>query len=686
MAVLLFVHVLPIWTVSYLPTQDGPAHIYNGKIFFESFDRTNYQVRLHYDFGYQLFPNILTHLMLGGLQQVLPPLIAEKIVVSLIIALVPLSLLYLLNAIEPGRGVMCLIGFTFAYHNLFHIGFYNFSLSVSLCLFTIGWWWRYKDKLTLPRLGVFYALSLLTYLSHFVGFMAVVMTIGIASAWIILLRTLKAIGRFRRGEVKADFKRIVRWGFGVLAVMLPLLAAGWDYNFRNYSSDREQYQTMAQLKEVFESTLTLMSYSEWHLKLTPFVLWATAGAAALTALHRLFRLQVLKERDALLLVCGALAYLYFVLPYGRNDGGWVNDRLYIIGFLLLWAWFGRFHRWLNPVVAVVLIAISLAHTGRLAIDYRGMQPALREIAAAVDKIDPHSTVAWDLKADIRPPGYEDGVKLVTPWLHALSYYGMAKDVVLFSNYEAGFPYFLTRWGEARRRDPDYIVALGAADAQERARKFLPRYDIIHESPKLVLLRAKKSPLDLPAWTTLSDGRRALRLRMRGGDSPGICAVPRDRQFASGSFGWVREAPRQEFPSQREKGGEFPFLIGDTRDRAFRIDLPNGRYEVTCHFVPNRAGSYQTHVIANDRRVGNATVADPAPELPPGMSPESSPAPPEVWPETLRYAIDITDGHLTQVFYTTRKGSPDRRRVRAWAISGIEVVEVQPPASTQPSGD
>lgn len=717
---LLVLHLLPIWIVTYLPMQDGPAHIYNSKIFFESFDRSNYQIRQVYDFGYQLYPNMLTHLMLGALQQIMPGIIAEKIVVSLIVALLPLSMLYLLNSIERGRGVMCLLGFTFAYHNLFHIGFYNFSMSVPLCLFALGWWWRYKDDFTLPRLTGFYALSLLTYVSHFAGFMALVLTLSIVGGWSVLLRSLKALVRVRRGEWRADVRAIAIWSLGFVGLMIPLWAAGWDYNYRFYRPEGDGYHSMRELKEVFFETLTLTSYSDWttwgvrwkNAHGAPLftwpeaLLWFMVGVAALTVLYRIwplrsirplrFRLRLLEERDGILLACGALVYLYFTLPWSRNKGGWVNDRLYIIAFVLAWAWFGRFHKFVNVAVAVGLIFFSVLHTTSITTDYWKLQPYLHEAVAAVDKIEPHSTVNWEVDDSFRPKEYPKGIQLVTPWLHVMSHYGRAKDVALFSNYEAGNPYFLTGWGEAQKREPDYIVTFGVPPDQGRVRQYLGGYEIIYQSANLepktyvnVLKRKTVAP-DLKSWTTLPDGRQALRLRMRdrgpGGD--GVQRVPRERLFSSGGFGWVTSVPRQEWVSaRRENRPTFPDLVGDRRDRAFRVDLPNGKYNVTCHFASlddrpgdERRGAYQTGVIANDRRVGRVEVL-------PGSD-----------PQTIKYTVEVTNGRLVQVFYTTWKGAPDPepadpahsnkrpqpRKLIFWGLSGIEIEQASPPPTTQKS--
>jgi hypothetical protein len=235
-----------------------------------------------------------------------------------------------------------------------------------------------------------------------------------------------------------------------------------------------------------------------------------------------------------------------------------------------------------------------------------------------------------------------------------------KDVTLFSNYEADQLYFPTRWGQAPREDPDYVVAFGTANAPQRVMQFLDRYEIVHATTNLALLRRRPVPPDMKPWTVLPDGRRALRLGFAADNVPqpaSVRPVARERFFSSGSFGWVRVAPRRDWRSERSgrEKLDFPRLVGDERDRTFRIDLPDGRYDVTLHFATNPAGAYETCVIANDTRIGRATVPDRGE------------------PQTLRYTVDVTNGQLTQTFYTTWPGSTDPRRLRYWAVSGIEIV-------------
>ena len=56
------------------------------------------------------------------------------------------------------------------------MGFYNFVLSMSLFFFTMGYWWRVKDKLRLANIVIIYILLLATYLTHYHSYALLVMS------------------------------------------------------------------------------------------------------------------------------------------------------------------------------------------------------------------------------------------------------------------------------------------------------------------------------------------------------------------------------------------------------------------------------------------------------------------------------------------------------------------------------
>ena len=98
-AILLLLHLLPIWGFKYFPTQDRLSHRYNAHILKSYPNPDNHLRRQVYDLRLTLFPNWSSHLILLALMYLFPPLICEKILLTICITLTPLSLFYFLHSV-----------------------------------------------------------------------------------------------------------------------------------------------------------------------------------------------------------------------------------------------------------------------------------------------------------------------------------------------------------------------------------------------------------------------------------------------------------------------------------------------------------------------------------------------------------------------------------------------------------
>ena len=158
---LIVAYLLPIWLFPYFPTQDGVSHVYNSQILTE-YNNPDYQFRDYYEINWYPFPNWLSHFSLAVLMFVFPPLIAEKIFLSLYVILFPLAIYYFLNAVQRGRYALVILSFTFVYNYLFLMGFYNFAVSVPLFFLALGYWWKHKDAMNRNRIILLNLLIVIT--------------------------------------------------------------------------------------------------------------------------------------------------------------------------------------------------------------------------------------------------------------------------------------------------------------------------------------------------------------------------------------------------------------------------------------------------------------------------------------------------------------------------------------------
>src|SRR5262249_19075533 len=125
-------HLVPIWRVHYIPTVDGPSHVYNAVVLRELARGTPEFARA-FAVNPRPNPNWLGHALMVPFAA--KPLVAEKLLLSLIV------LLFLWGCWRLG-GVYAFLAMPLTFHLLLQMGFYNYSLGVALLLHAIASWWR----------------------------------------------------------------------------------------------------------------------------------------------------------------------------------------------------------------------------------------------------------------------------------------------------------------------------------------------------------------------------------------------------------------------------------------------------------------------------------------------------------------------------------------------------------------
>jgi hypothetical protein len=91
------IHIAPIWAFKYFPSQDGPSHIENSYALAHYFDKGAVYSR-YYDLNLRPVPNWFSHAAMAGLMKIVPPLTAEKILLTGYVILFVLAMVYFLKA------------------------------------------------------------------------------------------------------------------------------------------------------------------------------------------------------------------------------------------------------------------------------------------------------------------------------------------------------------------------------------------------------------------------------------------------------------------------------------------------------------------------------------------------------------------------------------------------------------
>ena len=447
-SLLIILHISPLWVFKYFPTQDGPAHVYNSYVLSVFHDEDSTRLREYYKLNLTLFPNWSSHTFMSLLMKNFPPLIAEKILLSVIISLFPLSLFYFLGAVHKGKNLYGFVGFLFSDHYLLHMGFYSFALSVPLFFFALGYFIKHKEDMSLNKIAILNLLCILIYFSHILSYLLLMLSL-----------TLLSITSFYRRP-----KRVM----ALLLCMLPLYFIMANYLLSNVVADNGhldlRWERFSDWKawDYFLSTKSLMSFTDAHLIPTRIMAIMLGLLFAVTLYKRIRQRRIMSQDNQFLLIFGVFTVLYFIMPGGMASGGWINDRVNLFIFPMLLAFLSEdYHKYIKRGIVVVMIILSITRLSISCRYYYPLDKSMKEYTSGIELIEKNKVVlgiASNASPNVKdsPPFTHD--EFVEPFAHAINYYCVNNGCISLSNYECKFNYFPFDWNTQHSGVIDYIVA------------------------------------------------------------------------------------------------------------------------------------------------------------------------------------------------------------------------------------
>jgi hypothetical protein len=456
---LVAVHLIPIWACRYLPTQDGPAHLNNAQI-LKDYGSPRPGYAEFFELRVEPLPNLTSHLLLALLLTVIPPLVAEKVLVSVYVIGFAGSFRYFLGAFGPRCRPLSWAGLLFVFNRCFWMGFYNYCLSLVLLWVILGYCLRQRPTASWRPLGVLMLLFTALHFTHLMGFLiALAGAVGSAllgpkPRWrmlaIVGLAGLPGLGLTMHYLEQTHFLREPSTGQLVQYPRARLRGEWLDKRVVDEVTglDRELFEHHAGRELSF--TLFVVLY----FQLVAGLAWATHTPAAHpppdAQAGRLFPL-----------VFGSLLFaLYVLVPdqLGLDHGGFLKCRL---AFLppLIWlaclrepAPFGA--RLLVRSVTVVLLGVNLALVTRTV--YAGNQE-LEPYVAGIEAVGSGRRLFVAQAVSASP-------QLVQPLLHASHYYCVGRGNLNLDNYEASRPHFPVKYRPGVSRGRGHWAGYANLDA------------------------------------------------------------------------------------------------------------------------------------------------------------------------------------------------------------------------------
>ncbi len=420
---LLVLHLALLWAFPFIPTQDGPGHQAVAFI-LRQYDRPEAGLlRQYYLPNGEALPNWFIFFLMSRVLSFVSVPMAEKILLTAYVLLLPLSVRYALKAIDRRAAFLSVLSFPFLYNFLFQMGFFNFCFSLATFFFALGFWWRNQERMTPLRIAILALLVLWVYFCHPVTLVMTVVALLALAGW----RMLKTgSGRSLLGPFLA---------------CLPALALMVSFVGRRTGATVSMLPLWAKIKHL-AGLYSLASISRWTILLS-VALALLFFIVALVCL-RARRWRPAQTGDGLLWVALIFALIFFAAPSELAGGGFINHRLNLFPFLALILWFGTFDHpaWRRRAIQIAAAGIALAFLAVFASMYARVNSDLTEIVAAGDHVEPDHTLLFLSFAHRgeRPDG-QPLVFRTEPYVHASGYIAARKRLVDLSLYEASENYF-----------------------------------------------------------------------------------------------------------------------------------------------------------------------------------------------------------------------------------------------------
>ena len=440
-ALFVLLYLLPLWAVERVPTNDGPSHLYNAWLLRElAWGDPHPALDAAFDVRAEPIPNWLGHAALALLMTVVPPVAAEKLLLSACIVLFLVSLRYLAGSVEPAARWYAWLGFPLAYNFLFQAGFTNYCLGLSLALLAVAVWWRRRERPGWRTALLLNGLLLLGYFAHIVTTFLALAAIGVL--WLLTLRRAHWRRHLRHLAILAPQALLPLW-FVATRGAAPVAGGRSGQELWSYLCRLEVLWTFSGRQLFLGSALAAV----WLVLglatlLRENVDWGSPGAGAGGR-----RLRV-RRADAFLLLALLAVVLYAAAPPGLAGGGLVKERLSLVPYLFLVPWFSpRLGRWVEPVavacLAVLAAAVLIAQLRWHARAAGEVRAFLRPLAAVPEQA---RFVPLNFR-HYRPPAR------VSPLYHAHDYAAIERQLLDWSNYEAASNLFPIRFAPGLPR-PD----------------------------------------------------------------------------------------------------------------------------------------------------------------------------------------------------------------------------------------
>jgi len=233
--------MLHIWRTLYIPSLDGPQHLYNANVIVQLLTG-NDQFREFFRINPVIVGYWTGHFLLGFFKLIFPAWLTQKLFLMTYVLGMFFSFRYLVNSLSPGKvNLMIYLIFPFIFHFYLALGYYTFSMAVIFYFWAMGYWIRKGETMSWKEMISFSALAMGVFLSHGLVFLFFISSLFL---YIVITRIniflhrgkpcLKSIFRQLWKTTLSLIPSLVLWAIYIRSVMvINSTVTPAEYSFRN---------------------------------------------------------------------------------------------------------------------------------------------------------------------------------------------------------------------------------------------------------------------------------------------------------------------------------------------------------------------------------------------------------------------------------------------------------------------
>jgi hypothetical protein len=431
----LLINITLLCLTRFYPSMDGPSHLYNSNVLNQLIGG-NKILGEFYSINPVPIPNWTGHIILSFLHVFFSAWMAEKIFLILYISGMAFSFRYLIKVLSPENIPLSLLIFPFIYSFLFHLGFYNYSLSFILFFTTLAYWIQNQSTLKVFKYLLIFILITTTYFANVLTYAFLGFTMGL----FILYFAYEKYTQSRNFSLTIKFaSNKILWLF--LLALPSLIFLLIFYTQVRFFPGTQSYSDKELLK--------------WINDVRPLIVYDYVGEEIITEhfLHILLIIlasgfllkKITKANDHNIFTKGDIItiplllclLLLFITPNG-SGAGMMSDRYCLLLFILGLIWIAS-RSIPNKFNILIVCLIVMLHLGLLFKHLNGTIKRLDSDAIAINKVESFINA----NSIVLP------INLSENWLepHFSNYLGVDKPMIILENYEASVGWFPIKWNE-----------------------------------------------------------------------------------------------------------------------------------------------------------------------------------------------------------------------------------------------